>query len=153
MAVRLATKNGLARQSAENVNIGVRMGGGGWEGLGAGALEVETDRSIIPELVGKWTLVTLVVDESRIRLYYNATLKVAAPIPPGEFVPSSPGAAPELLIGWETCHCWFRVNPSDGSAFGSDLGEAPAWSNAIYFRVQSPSPAQVVALLPSGRHR
>ncbi len=114
MAVRLATKNGLARQSVANVNVGVRMGGGGYEGLGAGALEIGTERSITSELSGKWTLMTLVVEGSGVKLYFNATLKLDAPIPPGEFVPSSPGAAPELLIGWAICHCWVCACRNDG---------------------------------------
>ena len=70
MSVRLATKNGLGRSVSSTSAASSGGGGlirGGQEGLGAGALEMETDESVLPELTDKWTLVTLVVEEALVR--------------------------------------------------------------------------------------
>lgn len=74
MSVRLATKNGLGQSGSSAAATNVRtegLSGGGREGLGAGALQLETDDSILSELEDKWTLVTLVVDEAHVRCAFE----------------------------------------------------------------------------------
>lgn len=115
MAVRLATKNGRTPHHHPRSTRGGGVGGvgrgglegGDVEGLGAGAFEMVTKTEILSDLSDKWTLVSLVVDsdesshvpQSRVSLYYNATLSVSEAFPRGEYVPSSSTAAPHMLIG------------------------------------------------------